>query len=193
MNSAFCRTDNDLIDHDSVPSTDSLAPPDKLSAVKPITFAEVCAGGAADIPRIVGADIFAKLVPMAVHESSSLYSEEKAKLLRGEEERVREVDGELSATLDSMDLARTLDRLRKMSKSSHLAENVPSEIQTWCQEIAGSESGRSGDSMDEMVTILEGLKGRAKDTLNSVGVTLDEESRECEGMRLKVGFKRVEL
>lgn len=33
-------------------------------------------------PAVTGPDIFAKLVPMAAHEASSLYSEEKAKLLR---------------------------------------------------------------------------------------------------------------
>lgn len=33
-------------------------------------------------PSVTGPDLFAKLVPMAAHEASSLYSEEKAKLLR---------------------------------------------------------------------------------------------------------------
>ncbi|KAI9019756.1 BRO1-like domain-containing protein [Hyaloraphidium curvatum] len=179
--------DNDLIYHDSVPNTDALAPVDKLLAVKPLAFAEICAGGAADIPRIVGPDIFAKLVPISVHESASMYSEEKAKLLRSEEEQVKDVDAELSVSLESMDLVRTLDKLRRMAKSAHLDEygSLPSEIRNWCQDIGGSESGRAGDSMDELLTVLDGLKSRARETLTSVGVTLDEEARECESMRLK--------
>jgi tyrosine-protein phosphatase non-receptor type 23 len=33
-------------------------------------------------PDVSGGDIFKRLVPMEAHEASSLYSEEKAKLLR---------------------------------------------------------------------------------------------------------------
>ena len=39
-------------------------------------------------PEVSGADIFGALVPLDVHASNSLYSEEKAKLLRDVQERV---------------------------------------------------------------------------------------------------------
>lgn len=84
----------------AVPNVETLQPIEKLAAVKPTTFAEVCTNGQADIPNIIGPDIFQKLVPLSVHESESKYSEEKAKILRAEQERADVANGELQATLD---------------------------------------------------------------------------------------------
>lgn len=84
--------DNDLIYHDVVPNTDSLDPIDRLDAVKPLGFVDICPGGQADVARIVGDDIFSRLVPLSVHESSSMYSEEKASILRREQGKVFTAD-----------------------------------------------------------------------------------------------------
>ena len=46
-------------------------------------------------PDVCGGDIFKRLVPMEAHEASSLYSEEKAKLLRLIGEMVAEKNDEL--------------------------------------------------------------------------------------------------
>ena len=46
-------------------------------------------------PEVSGGDIFKRLVPMEAHEASSLYSEEKAKLLRLIGEKVAEKNQEL--------------------------------------------------------------------------------------------------
>ncbi|KAJ3342835.1 bck1-like resistance to osmotic shock [Gonapodya sp. JEL0774] len=185
----LAQKDNDLIYHDTIPSSDSLESVPKLQAVKPLTFAEVCAGGASDIPKIVGPDIFAKLVPISVHEASSCYSEEKAKLWRGEEAKVAEADGELQATIASMDINKTLDQLRRLGRPDAGADEfktLPPEVREWCEEIGSNEGGRAGgESLDEMTGVLEGLKARAKEALQGVGLALDDEQRECEGMRMK--------
>ena len=55
-------------------------------------------------PELSGADIFQKLVPMEAHEASSLYSEEKAKLLRSVGSEVDEKDAELTQFLSSLSL-----------------------------------------------------------------------------------------
>lgn len=44
---------------------------------------------------VAGPDIFRKLVPMKAHEASSMYSEEKAKLLRQVTAEIEEKDTEL--------------------------------------------------------------------------------------------------
>lgn len=44
---------------------------------------------------VAGPDVFRKLVPMEAHEASSMYSEEKAKLLRKVAGEIEEKDGEL--------------------------------------------------------------------------------------------------
>ncbi|OCT73763.1 tyrosine-protein phosphatase non-receptor type 23 [Xenopus laevis] len=69
------KKDNDFIYHESVPSLDT------LQAVKGAPLVKALPVNPTD-PAVTGPDIFSKLVPMAAHEASSLYSEEKAKLLR---------------------------------------------------------------------------------------------------------------
>ena len=46
-------------------------------------------------PELSGPDIFQKLVPMSAHEASSLYSEEKASLLRRTVSEITEKNEEL--------------------------------------------------------------------------------------------------
>ena len=46
-------------------------------------------------PKNMGTDIFQRLIPMQVHEAASVYSEEKAKLLRSIMLSVQEKDDDL--------------------------------------------------------------------------------------------------
>uniref|UniRef100_A0A3B3UAI8 Tyrosine-protein phosphatase non-receptor type 23 n=1 Tax=Poecilia latipinna TaxID=48699 RepID=A0A3B3UAI8_9TELE len=69
------KKDNDFIYHETVPSLETLA------SVKGAPLVKALPVNPTD-PSVTGPDLFAKLVPMAAHEASSLYSEEKAKLLR---------------------------------------------------------------------------------------------------------------
>lgn len=64
-----------------VPDFDSLPELKGASLVKGLGF---------DVTNssISGPDLFSRLVPMAAHEASSMYSEEKAKLLRSIGERI---------------------------------------------------------------------------------------------------------
>ncbi|KAJ3045369.1 bck1-like resistance to osmotic shock [Rhizophlyctis rosea] len=180
--------DNDLIYHESVPSADALPAIEKLNTVKPITFAEICTNGQADIPKIIGADIFQRLVPLSVHESSSLYSEEKAKVLRAEQARVEAANGELQAMLESLNVMPTLDKLKRHIKGGGgFGDGVqlPAEFRTWQEEVSREERGGDGASTDEMVANLEGLKQRVRSDLDEIGLMLDREQHDCEGMRVK--------
>ncbi|TPX40515.1 hypothetical protein SeMB42_g05962 [Synchytrium endobioticum] len=181
--------DNDIIYHEMVPNPETLPPIDKLAAVKPITFSEVCAGGAADIPKIIGPDIFAKLVPLSVHESNSVYSEEKDKLVRSEKERALAADGELQASLESMDLMSTLDRLKRFVKGINAVDDsmrLPDEVRAWNQAVQTAEDGLGGQTRtDELVSKLDGLKQRVRETLDEIGRLLEKEQSACEAMRVK--------
>ncbi|KAJ3284601.1 bck1-like resistance to osmotic shock [Borealophlyctis nickersoniae] len=179
--------DNDIIYHEAVPNVDTLPAIEKLNAVKPITFAEVCTNGQADIPKIIGPDIFQRLVPISVHEASSMYSEEKAKVLRAEQERVDSVNGELQAMLESMDLIATMEKLKRFVKGSGGYDQgaaMPSDVVQWCTAVRNEEIG-AGSSVAEMISNLDGLKQRVKETLDEVGLLLDKEQHDCEGMRVK--------
>ncbi|KAJ3082965.1 bck1-like resistance to osmotic shock [Quaeritorhiza haematococci] len=185
--------DNDLIYHDAVPNADTLPPIEKLNLAKCITFAEVCTNGQADIPKIVGADIFQRLVPLSVHEAASRYSEEKAKILRAQQELVENANGELQASLDSMNLIPTLDKLKKFVKGmSGLDEGfaLPDQVRSWVATVRAEEGGdggasNSGTSSDELLGVLDGLKKKVQGALDEVGLLLDKEQHDCEGMRVK--------
>ncbi|CAG8747096.1 15_t:CDS:2, partial [Funneliformis caledonium] len=94
--------DNDIIYHEVVPQESVIPPIDKLNAVKPMPIQDLY--GANEMQKVIGQDIFQRLIPLSVHESASLYSEEKAKIVRSETERCDVSNGELEAALEYMKL-----------------------------------------------------------------------------------------
>ncbi len=70
------KKENEFVFHEKVPEIASLEEPKGASLVKGIGF------DPSDPEGPCGPDIFARLVPYSAHEAASLYSEEKAKLLR---------------------------------------------------------------------------------------------------------------
>lgn len=165
---------NDFVYHQTVPAEASLAPVAKLPAAKPIPVSELYAGQ--DIQRITGPDLFAKIVPLAVTESASLYDEEKAKLVRAESEAVDLANSEMAASLDYLRLPGALQVL----KGGFDQDIIPDEdFRTWCEDVAGHENPISiFDTLridkDSIITVLE------KSTKQ-----LDMEESVCEKMRSK--------
>ncbi|KAI7807000.1 putative tyrosine-protein phosphatase non-receptor type 23 [Triplophysa rosa] len=91
------KKDNDFIYHDAVPSLDT------LTSVKGAPLVKALPVNPTD-PSVTGPDIFSKLVPMAAHEASSLYSEEKAKLLRDVTAKIDNKNETLEQFMDSLGL-----------------------------------------------------------------------------------------
>ena len=96
------QKDNDFIYHQPVPAEAALSAIPKLPAAKAIPVSELYQGQ--DIQRIIGPDIFQRIVPISVTESASMYDEEKAKLIRAETERVEIANDEMAASLDYLKL-----------------------------------------------------------------------------------------
>uniref|UniRef100_A0A3P9Q668 Tyrosine-protein phosphatase non-receptor type 23 n=1 Tax=Poecilia reticulata TaxID=8081 RepID=A0A3P9Q668_POERE len=91
------KKDNDFIYHETVPSLETLA------SVKGAPLVKALPVNPTD-PSVTGPDLFAKLVPMAAHEASSLYSEEKAKLLRDIVAKIDSKNETLEQFMDSLGL-----------------------------------------------------------------------------------------
>ncbi|KAJ3108970.1 bck1-like resistance to osmotic shock [Phlyctochytrium planicorne] len=180
--------DNDIIYHDLVPSPDSLTAIDKVAIAKTITFAELCTNGQADVAKIIGPDIFQNLIPISVHEAASLYSEEKAKILRAEQDLCDSANEELHATLESMNLMTTLSQLKQFSKKGGLGNDetlrLPRELSSLIEEVRSEEASRSS-STEELLGLLEATKKQARDQLDEIGLLLDKEQFECEQQRAK--------
>ncbi|KAM4064696.1 BRO1-like domain-containing protein [Hirsutella rhossiliensis] len=166
--------DNDFVYHQTVPPEASLPPIAKLPAAKPIPVSELYAGQ--DISRITGPDLFAKIVPMAVTESASLYDEEKAKLVRAETERVDTANGEMAASLDYLRLPGALQVLK-----GGFDQDIPpdEDFRQWCVDVADHEN--PGAIFDWLGTEKESIVS----DLDKSSKQLDMEESVCEKMRSK--------
>ncbi|KAL8838213.1 MAG: hypothetical protein Q9170_002203 [Blastenia crenularia] len=173
---ATLNKDNDFIYHQTIPAEPSLSVIPKLPAAKAIPVSELYQGQ--DIQRIIGPDIFQKLVPMSVTESASLYDEEKAKLVRAEAEGVETANGEMAASLDYLKLPESLNIL-KGGMDQELS--VDEGFRTWCDELAGHEP--FGKAFEQ----LSSDKNKINSVLDRCTKQLDMEESICEKMRSKYG------
>ncbi|KAL3855251.1 hypothetical protein ACJMK2_014467 [Sinanodonta woodiana] len=115
------KKDNDFVYHDKIPALDSLPEVKGASLVKGIPFNP-------NDPEISGPDIFQKLVPMSAHEAASLYSEEKAKLLRKTLAEIEEKNEHLTRYLSSLQL--------DGSKLNPEPERLPQQLLEKCAAIS---------------------------------------------------------
>jgi len=168
--------DNDFIYHQLVPAEASLSAVQKMAAAKAIPVSELYQGQ--DIQRIIGPDIFQKIVPMAVTESASLYDEEKAKVVRAEAEKVEQANDEMAASLDYLKLPGSLDVLRGGMDQQ---VTVDDDFRGWCEELAGHEP------FSKAFDHLQADKARILSTLETCTKQLDMEENICEKMRVKYG------
>lgn len=175
--SSFVK-DNDFIYHQTIPAEAALPMVPKLPAAKAIPVSELYQGQ--DIQRIIGPDIFQKIVPMAVTESASLYDEEKAKLVRAEGEKVETANDEMAASLDYLKLPASLNVLKGgMDQET----SVDEEFRRWCEELAGHES------FSKAFEQLQSDKATIISTLDVCTRKLDMEESVCEKMRTKYGVE----
>ncbi|KAH8879429.1 BRO1-domain-containing protein [Thozetella sp. PMI_491] len=167
--------DNDYIYHQTVPAEASIPAVPKLPASKPIPVSELYAGQ--DIQRITGPDLFAKIVPLQVTESASLYDEEKAKLIRAETERVDTANSEMAASLDYLRLPGALQVLKGGLDQQDI---LPDEdFRTWCSDVADHENPA------KIFELLSSEKEKVIAILSKSTKQLDMEESVCEKMRSK--------
>ncbi|CAG8632352.1 8046_t:CDS:2 [Acaulospora morrowiae] len=175
--------DNDIVYHDVVPQENVISPIDKLILAKPIPIQDLYLPN--EIQRVIGPDIFQRLIPLSVHESASLYSEEKAKIVRSETERCDLANGEMEAALEYMKLPGALSKFRNNDLRSFNELATPtSEVKQWAKLIKDEE--QKGTIKDLLMT-LNSLKGRSKEVLDQISQLLDTEQREYEAMKTKYG------
>lgn len=179
----IAQKDNDFIYHQIIPSETQLPAIGKLSLAKPTSLTELYKPE--EVQRIIGGDLFAKLIPMSVTQSASMYSEEKAKLLRAEQEKSDIADGELVAALDHLQLPGSLKRFTESKEDVFQGLRKPPQVvREIAKEVAASErTGRTANLMGK----LQQLRAKAKDGIQNSLRQLEEEERECENMRGKYG------
>jgi len=177
--------DNDMIYHEAIPAEGSLPALEKMNVTKALPISELYTQS--EMQKVIGPDTFQRLIPLSVHESSSLYSEEKAKLVRSEVEKCESANQELSSALEFMNLPAGLDKFKNGNNGSQLATldtlAVPTSAVKECADfIQALESG--SDFIAGLIGNLDRLKNGTRDTLENVNLSLDEERSQCEMMRV---------
>lgn len=173
------QRDNDLIYHEIMPSEASLPALEKLPPAAPITIQEIY--GNPDVSKLIGPDIFIKLVPLAVHESASVYSEEKAKVVRSEVERVDLNEGEIRAALEHLGFPSLVSAWRALAEDGGDGD---AEVEISSALARLSDEVRSGGTTEHLVRTLETERERCDRELREMNGLLDTENRECERARV---------
>ena len=176
--------DNDLIYHASITSTASLPNIDKISVATPIPIGDVYA--TEEVQKLVGPDLFAKLVPMGVIEGSSVYDEMKAGLVRGESEKCELAEGERIAALDYLGLPAALEKFKSVGAGLESLTDPGKDARAWSEELRSAENSREGRTED-LLRKLVTIKSTTSNTLNKTPMLLEQESADCEAKRKQFG------
>ncbi|BFZ54912.1 bck1-like resistance to osmotic shock [Savitreella phatthalungensis] len=178
---AASKKENDVIYHDVVPKESALSAIPKLVSAKPISLHDLYAGQ--DVGQVIGPDIFQKLVPMSVHESASVYTEEIAKMLRNEQEKADIAETELATALDYLGLPRALHQFKQNDEQLERDfVSIPAALRDSTDSIHAQQRQKPLQStFDEIAR----LRASVRDLLASAARSLDEEQKQCEHMRAK--------
>ncbi|KAM7063404.1 tyrosine-protein phosphatase non-receptor type 23 isoform 1-T1 [Molossus nigricans] len=172
------KKDNDFIYHEAVPALDALQPVKGAPLVKPLPVNPTD-------PAVTGPDIFAKLVPMAAHEASSLYSEEKAKLLREMVAKIEDKNEVLDQFMDSMQLdPETVDNLDTYN-------HIPPQLMEKCAAL--SVRPDTVRNLVQSMQVLSGVFTDVEASLKDIRDLLEEDELLDQKLQEAVGQAGVSM
>ncbi|KAH8404540.1 hypothetical protein KR222_011850 [Zaprionus bogoriensis] len=134
------KNENEFIYHEAVPDLTTIAAVQGANLVNGIGFSVTD-------EEFAGSDLFARLVPMKAHEASSMYSEEKAKLLRKYGALLEEKDTQLDGYMSSL----ALDNL---NINEEQANKLPQGIVDRCAALHANKTAIS-DLIEAMSQLAE--------------------------------------
>ncbi|XP_058037791.1 tyrosine-protein phosphatase non-receptor type 23 isoform X1 [Ahaetulla prasina] len=166
------KKDNDFIYHEAVPVLDT------LQSIKGASLVKALPVNPTD-PAVTGPDIFAKLVPMAAHEASSLYSEEKAKLLRDVMAKIDTKNETLEQFMDSLQLdPETVDNL-------DMYDHIPPVLMEKCAAL--SVRPETVKNLVQSMQVLSGVFTDVEASLKDIKDLLEEDEVEEQKLRETLG------
>ncbi|VEU22428.1 DEKNAAC103574 [Brettanomyces naardenensis] len=166
--------DNDFIYHQNVPKT--------VPTIKALNSSKAIPLHEQQIDSMVGHDLFEKIIPMSVHEKSSLYSEEKAQILRAEDDHCGTADEEFNSALEFLRLPQSLVELRQLSESDVGEEGNDSEVDPRVLAISSEISSTKAD-----LSNAQRIRRDVVDTLDRCAQLLDEDGSHYEANRAEYG------
>ncbi|KAH8234823.1 hypothetical protein KR032_003741 [Drosophila birchii] len=155
------KNENEFIYHEAVPELSTIAAVQGANLVNGIGFQVTD-------EEHSGPDIFARLVPMKAHEASSLYSEEKAKLLRKYGALLEEKDTQLEAYMSSL-------TLENLNINEEQANKLPQGIVDRCASLNANKTAIS-DLVEAMSQLAE-ITADVETNLADISHMLEAESK----------------
>lgn len=178
---AEAQRDNDLIYNAVLPTPEALPAIDKTAVATPIPIQDVYS--TPDVQKVIGPDLFIKLIPLSVHESASVYSEEKAKLVRAEVENAESAEVEVRSALEALGVKEGLARYRAIVEGGVGGEEeIPVEVRRWREDIGVMEDR---EPVEGLMADLTRMKEAVARELEAASRDLEIESKDCEMMRVK--------
>ncbi|XP_058457933.1 tyrosine-protein phosphatase non-receptor type 23 isoform X2 [Malaya genurostris] len=180
------KNENEFIYHEEVPEIGS------ISAVQGANLVHGIAFNVTD-PDAIGEDIFRRLVPMKAHESSSVYSEEKADLLRKIGSQIEDKDMELASFMSSLNL----DSINVQNPTSSEDDRLPQGLVDRCADLNSKPNAipdlvQSMSNLAEICTDVELMLKEIKHLLKQDEIQEDSYQQKI-GQRSNGGTHIVEL
>lgn len=163
------KNENEFIYHEEVPNVATLPEMKGASLVKGIPFS------VNDI-EVSGPDIFGRLIPLKAHETSSIYSEELAKVLRKITADIVKAENELETFLSTLQL----DELRARNDWE-----LPQEVVDRCAALSAQP-----DAIQNLLDAMNSLSETYEDVENMLGdirAVLQKEEEDVMGYEDVVG------
>lgn len=170
--------DNDYIYHENVPAVVQIDSIKALDAIKPPSWEKILEPYMESVADKCDA-LYKGIIPLDVYEKESIYSEEKATLLRKEIEETDTTNLEYSSFIEFTNLSRLLSDLEKQFNSGNISSNkdtqgqlIRDQIQAWCKFIQTNEFRNIEEQMNKIVSkrkqILEILPALPSDQKENV-------------------------
>ncbi|KAH8371530.1 hypothetical protein KR093_007867 [Drosophila rubida] len=169
------KNENEFIYHEPVPDLSTIAAVQGANLVNGIGFSVTD-------EEFAGNDLFARLVPMKAHEASSMYSEEKAKILRKYGTLLEEKDTQLDSYMSSL----TLDNL---NINEEQANKLPQGIVDRCAALHANKTAIS-DLIEAMSQLAE-ITADVESNLAELTHMLDAEAQAERDFQAASGVQRT--
>lgn len=174
----IAKNENDFIYHEEIPDLVNIPAIKGANLVNGIPF------NTSD-PKVAGVDIFQRLIPMKTHEISSLYSEEKASLLRTVSTKISDKNNELNKFISSLNL----ELLQQYQQKHVNFDRLPDGLVDRCAAI-NAKSNAINDLVQSMANLAE-ICAEVETILAEIKILLHDEEVDESKYHEKTGGLRT--
>lgn len=172
--SESAKKENDFIFHEAIPTADKLTAVKGASLVKGIPFS-------VSDPEVLGTDIFRRLVPIEVYETTSIYSDKKDNMLRDVAKKIEDKNMELESYLSSLNLS--VKNLRPA------ASQVPDELIEICAALSLRKNFL--EDIEEKIMKLDELSAKVGSEIKKINSMILKEKDEEKAHQVIFGKRPV--